>query len=138
MEKQIEVVAALIWREDRFLLCQRPEHKARGLQWEFVGGKVEPGETKQQALVRECREELDVTVSVGRELMQVIHSYPDITIHLTVFFCSIVDGVPKLLEHRDMRWVSPAEAGQFDLCPVDREILEEIQKEHSDGSRIGS
>ena len=128
MEKQIEVVAALIWREDRFLLCQRPEYKARGLQWEFVGGKVEPGETKQQALIRECREELDVTVSVGQEWMQVIHSYPDITIHLTVFSCSIAEGVPKLLEHRDMRWVTPEEAEPFDLCPADREILEKIQK----------
>lgn len=64
MEKKVtEVVAALIWVEDRFLICQRPAHKARGLLWEFVGGKVEPGETKEQALVRECREELAVTIS---------------------------------------------------------------------------
>ena len=55
MGSQIEVVAALIWQGERFLLCQRPAHKARALQWEFVGGKVEPGETKQQALIRECR-----------------------------------------------------------------------------------
>ena len=60
-----EVVAALIWEQGRFLICQRPPHKARGLLWEFVGGKVEPGETRAQALVRECREELAVTVTVG-------------------------------------------------------------------------
>ena len=65
MPKAVEVVAALIWRGDRFLACQRPAHKARGLLWEFVGGKVEPGETKEEALVRECREELGVTVRVG-------------------------------------------------------------------------
>ena len=62
MKKQVEVVAALIWQEDRFLICQRPAQKARGLQWEFVGGKVEPGETKQQALIRECQEELGVVL----------------------------------------------------------------------------
>ena len=60
----VEVVAALIWEQDRFMICQRPAHKARGLLWEFVGGKVEPGETKEEALIRECREELAVTLSV--------------------------------------------------------------------------
>ena len=60
-----EVVAALIWEGEKFMICQRPAHKARGLLWEFVGGKVEPGETKEQALIRECREELAVTLSVG-------------------------------------------------------------------------
>ena len=60
-----EVVAALIWNQDKFMICQRPPHKARGLLWEFVGGKVEPGETKEQALIRECREELAITLDVG-------------------------------------------------------------------------
>ena len=60
-----EVVAALIWDKGKFMICQRPAHKARGLLWEFVGGKVEPGETRAQALIRECREELDITLAVG-------------------------------------------------------------------------
>lgn len=60
-----EVVAALIWDQNKFMICQRPAHKARGLLWEFVGGKVEPGESKEQALIRECREELAVTLRVG-------------------------------------------------------------------------
>ena len=68
-----EVVAALIWDDDKFMICQRPAHKARGLLWEFVGGKVEPGETGQQALVRECREELAVTLDVGEVFMDVTH-----------------------------------------------------------------
>lgn len=55
-----EVVAALIWDSNKFMICQRPAHKARGLLWEFIGGKVEPGETKEQALIRECREELNI------------------------------------------------------------------------------
>ena len=78
-----EVVAALIWEGERFLACQRPAHKARGLLWEFVGGKVEPGETKEEALRRECREELGVTLKVGDPFMEVVHTYPDLTIRLT-------------------------------------------------------
>ena len=138
MGSQIEVVAALIWQGERFLLCQRPAHKARALQWEFVGGKVEPGETKQQALIRECREELDIVLDVGDEFTQLTHSYPDITIHLTVFQSAIAQGRPKLLEHSAMGWVTPEEAECFDLCPADREILTEIQKEHSHGKRADS
>lgn len=83
-----EVVAALICKGNQFMICQRPAHKARGLLWEFVGGKVEPGETKEQALVRECREELAVTVQVGKVFMEVVHEYPDLTVHLTLFYAS--------------------------------------------------
>ena len=138
MEKQVEVVAALIWQEDRFLICQRPAQKARALQWEFVGGKVEPGETKQQALIRECQEELGVVLCVGAEWMQTVHAYPDITIHLTVFNASITQGMPQKLEHNDMRWILPEEAGRFDFCPADRAILDKIQKEHCHGKGTGS
>ena len=102
-----QVVAALIWQEDRFLICQRPAHKARGLLYEFVGGKVEPGETKQQALIRECREELAVTVAVQDIFMQVLHEYPDITVELTLFNATIAEGVPQMLEHADIRWITP-------------------------------
>lgn len=88
-----DVVAALIWDKDKFMICQRPAHKARALLWEFVGGKVEPGETKEQALVRECREELAVTLSVGEVFMEVIHEYPDLTVRLTLFHATIADGL---------------------------------------------
>ena len=125
-----EVVAALVWDGERFLICQRPEYKARGLLWEFVGGKVEPGETKQAALVRECREELDVTVSVGEEFMEVVHRYPDLTVHLTLFSATIAQGEPKLLEHNALRWITPAEIESFDFCPADGTILEEIKKRY--------
>ena len=125
-----EVVAALIWDGARFLICQRPEYKARGLMWEFVGGKVEPGETKQQALVRECREELDITVAVGEEFMEVVHRYPDLTVHLTLFSAKIAAGEPKLLEHNALCWITPAEIGNYDFCPADETILEEIKKRY--------
>ena len=121
-----EVVAALIWEGERFLICQRPAHKARGLLWEFVGGKVEPGETPEQALVRECREELDVTVSVGEPFMDVVHAYPDLTVHLTLFHAALDGGVPRLLEHNDLRWVTPAEIPNYTFCPADRPILQRL------------
>ena len=122
----VEVVAALIWKNGKFMICQRPAHKAGGLLWEFVGGKVEPGETKEQALVRECREELAVTVAVQDEFMSLVHEYPDITIHLTVFNASIAEGVPQLLEHNDVRWIPPKEIKNYDFCPADNKILEKI------------
>ena len=125
-----EVVAALIWDGDKFMACQRPANKARGLMWEFVGGKVEPGETREQALVRECREELAVTVSVGDVFMEVVHEYPDLTVHLTLFHATIAEGEPQKLEHNDIRWITPAEIYQYDFCPADQEILREIIRKY--------
>ena len=121
-----EVVAALIWEEDRFLACQRPAHKARGLLWEFVGGKVEPGETREEALVRECREELAVTVTVGEVFVEVEHIYPDLTVHLTLFHSRIAEGIPQKLEHNDIRWLRVEEIGEYDFCPADEEILRRL------------
>lgn len=126
-----EVVAALIWQEGRFMICQRPAHKARGLLWEFVGGKTEPGETLEQALIRECREELDITVSVGGIFTRVIHEYPDILIRLTLFHCTIAEGEPKLLEHNDLKWIFPDEIPRYDFCPADKDILALIRKTYA-------
>ena len=123
-----EVVAALIWEKDRFMICQRPAHKARGLLWEFVGGKVEPGETKEQALIRECREELAVTVSVGEVFMEVTHTYPDLTVHLTLFHASLAEGTPQKLEHNDIRWITTEEIPQYPFGPADEESLAALQQ----------
>ena len=124
--KITEVVAALIWQDDKFMICQRPAHKARGLLWEFVGGKVEPGETKEQALIRECKEELAVTLSVGDVFMDVVHEYPDLTVHLTLFNATIDEGEPQKLEHNDIKWITPSEIQNYDFCPADEEILAKI------------
>ena len=127
-----EVVAALIWDNYKFMICQRPAHKACGLLWEFVGGKVEPGETKEQALIRECQEELAVTLSVGDIFMDVIHEYPDLTVHLTLFNATIAKGKPQKLEHNDIQWITPSEIPDYAFCPADKEILAKIQAEYSE------
>ena len=127
MDRQIvEVVAALIWDKNKFMICQRPAHKARGLLWEFVGGKVEPGETKVQALIRECQEELAVTLSVGDMFMDVVHEYPDLTVHLTLFHATIAEGIAQRIEHNDIQWITPAQISHYDFCPADEEILKKI------------
>ena len=123
-----EVVAALIWKEEKFLICQRPAHKGNALLWEFVGGKVEKGESLEEALVRECREELAVTVSVGEKFFEVEHEYPDIYVHLTLFDAEMIEGEPKLLEHNDLRWITRDEINKFDFCPADTAILEAIKR----------
>ena len=124
-----EVVAALIWEGDRFLIGQRPEHKARGLLWEFVGGKIEPGESKEQALIRECREELDVEIQVGDVFLEVTHEYTDLTVHLTLFHASIVRRIPQKLEHQDLRWITPQEIENYAFCPADQVILDKLRRE---------
>ena len=121
-----EVVAALIWDGDRFLICQRPANKARGLLWEFVGGKVEPGESPQQALARECREELGIGLSVGRAFLDVTHEYPDIRIHMTLYNATIAEGAPQKLEHNDIRWITRDEIGRYEFCPADEAILKSL------------
>ncbi len=124
----IEVVAGLIWNDNgQFMICQRPAHKARGLMWEFVGGKVEEGESFEDALVRECKEELDVTVKPMSVFQKVEHVYPDVTISLTLFNAQLENGIPKMLEHNDIQWITPNQVDDFDFCPADKEILEKIK-----------
>ena len=121
------VVAALIWNEERFMICQRPAHKARGLLWEFVGGKTEPGESREDALKRECREELDVELEVGDVFMEVDHEYPDLFVHLTLFNARIASGEPKMIEHNDIRWITIGEIDDYEFCPADADILARLK-----------
>ena len=122
----IEVVAALIWRKGKFLICQRPANKKRALLWEFVGGKVEKGETKEQALIRECQEELALEVAPTDIYMQVTHNYPDITVHLTLFNAETC-GEPQKLEHNDIRWITVSEIDDYEFCPADEDILAKVK-----------
>ena len=126
----VQVAAALIKKGGKFLICQRPAHKTRGLLWEFVGGKLEKGESKEQALVRECKEELDITVKPEGVFMELIHEYPDMTVELMVFNASIESGEITLLEHNDAKWITPDEIAQYDFCPADKDILAAIMREN--------
>ncbi len=123
----VEVVAALIWEKGKFMICQRPAHKSSGMLWEFVGGKVENGETMEQALIRECREELGINVTVGEIFDESVHQYPDITVHLTLFNASIEQGIPQKLEHNDIKWISRDEISKYNFCPADIELLDKIK-----------
>lgn len=130
----VEVVAALLLRTQNkrteLLICRRPANKARGLLWEFVGGKIEPGEALRQALARECREELGVSVCVGLPYLTVVHEYPDLTVRLSLYQAVLPAGeTPKKLEHDELRWIMPEEIPQFEFCPADQIILEKIQRE---------
>ena len=126
----VQVAAALIKKGGKFLICQRPAHKTRGLLWEFVGGKLEKGESKEQALVRECKEELDITVKPESVFMELVHEYPDMTVELTVFNASIESGEITLLEHNDAKWITPDEIAQYDFCPAEKDILAAIMREN--------
>ncbi len=133
----VRVSAALIWRDGRFLICQRPPHKARGLLWEFVGGKAEAGETGEQALIRECREELDITVEPRDVYMRLVHRYPDITVELTLYNAEIVSGEPRLLEHSALAWITPSQIPDHDFCPADAEILKRLEMDFTRGRERG-
>lgn len=133
MAGTIEVVAALIRKDDRFLVCQRPPHKARALLWEFPGGKIEPGESGPEALVRECREELDADVRVLGAFMDVTHAYPDLTVHLTLYESEIASGEVHRLEHSDIRWITPQEIDEYDFCPADQAFCAEIKRRKNAG-----
>ena len=95
--------------------------------YKFPGGGIERGETREQALIRECQEELAVILDVGRVFMDVIHEYPDLTVHLTLFNASIQAGIPQKLEHNDIRWITVDEIDQYDFCPADEEILTRLK-----------
>ena len=120
----VEVVGAIIKDGDRYLVGQRAANKAQGGLWEFMGGKIEPGETPEQALARECREELALEIENEHIIDSVVHEYPEKTIRLTLILCSPKSGsVPKALEHQQIRWVTRSEMDALDFAPADNECL---------------
>lgn len=125
-DRIVEVAAALIVREGRFLICRRPGHKARGGLWEFPGGKTEAGESVFDAVVRECREELGVTIVPSRVVDEVTHTYPDITVRLSLVLAVIAEGEPMLLEHSALAWISPSDIPHYDFCPADYPMLSRL------------
>ena len=124
----LEVVAALVRREDCFLICRRPMSKARGGQWEFAGGKVEAGETMQQAVERE----LGVKLRAGGVVAEVVYRYPDLTVHLSLLEARIVSGAPRRLEHSEFAWARLDEMQMYDLCPADRALVRKLRQNSFD------
>lgn len=121
--KTLEVTAAIIRQNGKILICQRPADKNCGLLWEFPGGKIEAGEAGEQCIIRECQEELGVTLNVERELTDITFEYPDRIVHLHFYLCDIEAGAPEKKEHNAIAWIAPDEVDKYDFCPADKEML---------------
>lgn len=120
----IEVTAAIIQKDGKFLVCQRPKGKSCELLWEFPGGKIEPGETGEDCIIRECQEELGVMLRVIRKLTDITYDYPDRTVHLHFFIAEISAGILTRKEHNAFAWISPEEINQYQFCPADAKMLQ--------------
>lgn len=130
-----DVVAALLQRGKEFLICQRPPTAELPMMWEFPGGKVEPGESGPEALVRECREELQIEIVPGRELMQTEYMNPGGDVRLTFYEAAIAKGEPVRVEHNDMRWITPDDMDQYVFCPADMDFVAYLRgRESTDGT----
>ena len=124
------VVAGLIIGDDRrILITQRRADQALPLQWEFPGGKVELGEAPVAALVRELREEIGVTVEVGRIWDVLFHAYPTFDLVMLVYVCRIAAGEPRAVEVADLAWVEPAALPGRDILPADRPLVDRLVTE---------
>ena len=125
--KVIEVVGAIIKDGDKYLIGQRPAQKSQGGLWEFMGGKIEPGETPEEALKRECLEELALEIENERIIDSVVHEYPEKTIRLTLIECNPKNGsVPQALEHQAIRWMTMEEMNKFEFAPADQKLVNRI------------
>lgn len=126
----IEVVAALLKDGDKLLICQRPVGKNLALYWEFAGGKIEKGESAQQALKRECKEELDVEIDVGELYATINHEYDDFAVKIHFFNATLKAGERiKIVEHNDARWIDVGQIDEFEFCPADEEIINKIKND---------
>lgn len=125
----LSIAAALIQRDGKYLIGQRPEHKPQGGYWEFAGGKVEPGESVQQALIRECREELDVLVQPVKLVLTTKYQYPNRQVTLHFWDAVLAKGTPRALAHQKLAWAAPEELGQYSFCPANEEILTVLRQQ---------
>ena len=126
-EGVIEVVAAVIEREGRILIARRPAALHLGGLWEFPGGKRQPGETPEAALVREIREELDAAVTVGELLDDVEWTYPGKTVRLLFFRCAL-DDEPRAAEGQEIAWVAPADLDRYEFPPADGGLVARLRR----------
>lgn len=130
MKKSVEVVGAVIARDGKILCAQRGAGGNLEGLWEFPGGKVEPAESKGEALAREIREELGAEIEVGAEIECTTYHYDFATVTLTTFFCSLISGEPQKSEHSELRWLEPRELSTIEWAPADVPAVAMIQKDH--------
>lgn len=119
----VEVTAAIIHSNGKLLICKRAKGKRCELLWEFPGGKIEVGETPEECLVRECHEELGITIKAEKLVKQVEYEYPDITVYIYFYLCQLIDGEPACIEHDDIQWHTLDEILNLPLCPADNKML---------------
>ena len=124
--KQIEVSAALIFRDGKLLITQRHAKAHLGGLWEFPGGKREPGETAEECLVREIREELGVAISVGELFEEISHDYPEKSVRLKFFICKLISGEPQPLDCAAVKWIGKTELADFKFPAADAQLLEKL------------
>ncbi|RSK43688.1 (deoxy)nucleoside triphosphate pyrophosphohydrolase [Bacillus canaveralius] len=126
MKKDIYVVGAVIIESGKILCAQRGTTKSLPLKWEFPGGKIEQGESPQEALQREINEEMHCKIEIGEQIEHTIHEYDFGIVHLTTFYCKLIEGEPVLTEHIAMRWLSPVELSSLDWAPADIPAIEKL------------
>ena len=129
----IDVVAAILIRDGKLMLAQRPAGKHMGLRWEFPGGKVEKGETPEAALQRELKEELNIETKTGKLYKETIHRYPEKEVRLMFFFTELLGGTPQPVEEAQVGFFSPDEAALLDLADADRTLFEQLKADITDG-----
>lgn len=128
----IDVVAAVIQnKEGKILIAQRNLKKSQGGLWEFPGGKIEPNETKEEAIIREIKEEMDIDIEAKKFIDQKIFNYPDKDINLIAIECKKIKGDIKLNEHEDIKWVNKNELRNFNFAPADEFIINAILKNNN-------
>ncbi len=125
--KQIEVSAALIFRDGKLLITQRHAKSHLGGLWEFPGGKRENGETFEQCLVREIREELGVEISVGELFEEIFHDYPEKSVRLKFFICELISGEPQTLGCAAFKWIEKPELAAHEFPAADARLLEKLK-----------
>lgn len=126
--KEILVVGAAIMKGDKLFIAKRPDKGEVGLKWEFPGGKIEPGETPEQAISREIEEELKTEVIIKNFIVTVKHQYKSFHLTMHVYLCELIGEDPTLVEHIDSRWISANQLYDFDWAPADLTILPIIKE----------